>query len=414
MTLGQRIQELRRQAGLTQEQLAERMGVTRQAVSKWESDGGVPELDTLIAMSRLFHVTIGQLLGVEEAPQGDGDSGQEDGGQAQAGAGLDEEQVETILRRYVEATRAQRQAPPSMYGKYGWKAPLIAVAGLAAVVVVLGLFMNDMNSKIRSMRSTLSDLQMTVWDWEYEMANMQSDIREMQEDQNSLFSSLDSAVTGFDPEGETVELELSAVLKTYTPGTQLQFVLAWTRADGTAGETASEWIDGPEFRAQLEMPMNEGVEAILRLQSADGIIQQQDLVLDLPGLSAEDFQLSAGSLSGLYSIAVGNGATATAEDPAIRVWSPYPELFWPETAQLTVTLNGEVLETTTLSLTEEETGDWYGRDGQGVRQIRLAQEDVLEFSLRLTDNLGRETVRTSTVLGDENAPRESTAPLQIN
>ena len=180
MTLGQRIQELRRQAGLTQEQLAERMGVTRQAVSKWESDGGVPELDTLIAMSRLFHVTIGQLLGVEEAPQGDGDSGQEDGGQAQAGAGLDEEQVEAILRRYVEATRAQRQAPPSMYGKYGWKAPLIAVAGLAAVVVMLGLFMNDMNSKIRSMRSTLSDLQMTVWDWEYEMANMQSQIQDGQ------------------------------------------------------------------------------------------------------------------------------------------------------------------------------------------------------------------------------------------
>ena len=63
MTLGQRIQKLRKGAGLTQEQLAERMGVTRQAVSKWESDGGVPELDTLIAMSRLFHVTIGQLLG---------------------------------------------------------------------------------------------------------------------------------------------------------------------------------------------------------------------------------------------------------------------------------------------------------------------------------------------------------------
>lgn len=39
MTLGQRIQKLRKGAGLTQEQLAERMGVTRQAVSKWESDG---------------------------------------------------------------------------------------------------------------------------------------------------------------------------------------------------------------------------------------------------------------------------------------------------------------------------------------------------------------------------------------
>ena len=77
MTLGQRIQELRKGAGLTQEQLAERMGVTRQAVSKWESDGGVPELDTLIAMSRLFHVTIGQLLGVEELRKSGGGSGED-------------------------------------------------------------------------------------------------------------------------------------------------------------------------------------------------------------------------------------------------------------------------------------------------------------------------------------------------
>ena len=406
MTLGQRIQKLRKGAGLTQEQLAERMGVTRQAVSKWESDGGVPELDTLIAMSRLFHVTIAQLLGVEELRKSGVGSG-EDGGQTQVGTGLHEAQVEAILRRYVEATRAQRQAPPSMYGKYGWKAPLLAVAGLAALMVLLGLFMNHVNSTIGNMRATLSNLQTTVWDWEYEISNIQSDIRQMQEEQNSLFSSLDSAVTGFDPEGETVEVELAAVLKTYTPGTQLQFVLAWVWADGTAGETASQWINGPEFRARLELSMNVEVDADLRLRSADGTIQQQDLVLDLPGLSAEDFQLSAGSLSGLYSIAVGMSGSATAENPVVVVLSPYPELFWPETATLTVTLNGKVLETTDLTLTEHEPGVWYGQDGREPRQVRLAQEDVLEFSLLLTDNLGREIVCSETVLGDEDAPRAS-------
>ena len=44
-TLGGRIQEGRRAAGLSQEALGERLGVSRQAVSKWESDAAVPELE---------------------------------------------------------------------------------------------------------------------------------------------------------------------------------------------------------------------------------------------------------------------------------------------------------------------------------------------------------------------------------
>ena len=65
-TLGRRIQEGRKSAGLSQEALGERLGVSRQAVSKWEADGAVPELENLIAMSRLFGVPVGVLLGVEE------------------------------------------------------------------------------------------------------------------------------------------------------------------------------------------------------------------------------------------------------------------------------------------------------------------------------------------------------------
>ena len=66
MTLGQRIQELRKGLGLSQEELGERMGVSRQAISKWEGDQTIPELDNLIALSRLFGLTVGQLLGVEQ------------------------------------------------------------------------------------------------------------------------------------------------------------------------------------------------------------------------------------------------------------------------------------------------------------------------------------------------------------
>lgn len=67
MTIGQRISEERKKLGLSQEALGEKVGVSRQAISKWESDASVPEIDKLIALSKLFSVSVGWLLGVEES-----------------------------------------------------------------------------------------------------------------------------------------------------------------------------------------------------------------------------------------------------------------------------------------------------------------------------------------------------------
>lgn len=65
-TIGQRIAGERKKLGLSQEALGEKMGVSRQAISKWEADAAVPEIDKLIALSRLFSVSLNWLLGVEE------------------------------------------------------------------------------------------------------------------------------------------------------------------------------------------------------------------------------------------------------------------------------------------------------------------------------------------------------------
>ena len=71
MTLGEQIQALRKGLGLSQEELGDRLGVARQSVSKWESGATVPELDKLIAMSKLFGVSVGSLLGIEETGETD-------------------------------------------------------------------------------------------------------------------------------------------------------------------------------------------------------------------------------------------------------------------------------------------------------------------------------------------------------
>lgn len=62
MTLGQRIQEIRIGASLSQEAFGEKLGTTRQTVSKWELDQTVPEISKIVMMSRLFSVTTDSIL----------------------------------------------------------------------------------------------------------------------------------------------------------------------------------------------------------------------------------------------------------------------------------------------------------------------------------------------------------------
>ena len=62
MEFNEKLQELRKQKGFTQEELAELLFVSRTAVSKWESGRGYPNIDSLKAISKLFSVTIDELL----------------------------------------------------------------------------------------------------------------------------------------------------------------------------------------------------------------------------------------------------------------------------------------------------------------------------------------------------------------
>ena len=62
MTTGEKIAQCRRETGLTQEQLAEKLNVSRQSVSRWEMDAAFPETEKLIRLSRLFGCSIDYLL----------------------------------------------------------------------------------------------------------------------------------------------------------------------------------------------------------------------------------------------------------------------------------------------------------------------------------------------------------------
>ena len=117
MTLGQKIQTLRHDAGLSQEGLGEKLGVSRQAISKWEADGAVPEVDKLIALSRLFEVNLHDLLQVEGTSREEAE---------ESGEQPPEEAAENPL---------EKDQPPRRNGRW-WKALCVV---LAAAVCVQGV-----------------------------------------------------------------------------------------------------------------------------------------------------------------------------------------------------------------------------------------------------------------------------------
>ena len=67
VTLGEKIKEARKQCGLSQEQLAEKLAVSRSAVAKWEANNGLPDVDNLKALAQLLNVSVDYLLDDGEA-----------------------------------------------------------------------------------------------------------------------------------------------------------------------------------------------------------------------------------------------------------------------------------------------------------------------------------------------------------
>lgn len=62
MSLGEKIRDYRKQSGLSQEQLAEKLNVSRQAITKWESNKGIPDISNLISISAEFGLSLDELI----------------------------------------------------------------------------------------------------------------------------------------------------------------------------------------------------------------------------------------------------------------------------------------------------------------------------------------------------------------
>lgn len=233
LTMGQRIARERKKLGISQEALGEHMGVSRQAISKWEADGTVPEIDKLIALSKCFGVSVGWLLGVEEQPEA-------------VSAALSDEQLQTVeelVRRYQAPSEKRRLLYPL----------LLAGTVLAVIVLMVVLFRP---SKVYTTR----------------IANLEAELNGVYSQLSTLHAQLDTltqtAETAGDPllrysfEMEKLDtqadLRFSGIPKNHQPGHA--GMLRIVQGDQAVREFPCDW-DGVCWSAPVErLPIQDGYQ----------------------------------------------------------------------------------------------------------------------------------------------------------
>ena len=255
MTIGQRIAQKRKEMGISQETLGERMGVSRQAIYKWEADATLPEIEKLVALSKLFGVSVGWLLGVEEATVVQPENDELTPTQLKM--------VSEIVDRYIAA-----QPQPKKRRKWLW----LAAAAVALIPVVsLINWMDQIDNRYFNLQNAVSNITSSV---NHQIGNIAGRVEEILQAQNNLTAEFSAGVTDTDYKANTVTLSLEAVPKTYVEGMQAVFLVdngsGPAEFPGTLGE-------GLNFAAQAQVPLTDEISASVVFISPDGVRQTQFL-----------------------------------------------------------------------------------------------------------------------------------------
>lgn len=193
--LGNKLQQLRKQRGLSQETLAERLGVSRQAVSKWETGDSSPDLDKIMQIGAIFQISIDDLL------------------------------KDSVQEKEVSPKTEQ---PP--HHKARW-------IGIAAVFLTAGILLGMLVSQL-SAKPSYDSSQNQAWD------------RVQAENPVAGFS---HSIAEQPPGASGPVMQFSVIPSVYAGGTEATYMMVDSM--GTVSVQAAEHGDGTAFLARMEVPL---------------------------------------------------------------------------------------------------------------------------------------------------------------
>ena len=262
MTVGARIAQKRKELGLSQEALGEKLCVSRQAIYKWEADATLPEIEKLVALAKLFDVPVGWLLGVEEEA-----SAQAESETPQDSGELNETQikmVEEIVGRYL-AAQPQPKKP---------KRGLRILAAVIVVVVGVHLFnrLDGLDNQYNNLQNGLNNLN---WNVNNQIDGIAGRVEEILKSQNDLTADYGTELVRTDLATNTVTFSLRAVPKTFVEGMEAVFLV--NSGDGPV-EVAAQLSGGTVFSGEVTTALTDEISLSVVFITPDG--QRQTQLLD--------------------------------------------------------------------------------------------------------------------------------------
>lgn len=387
MTTGQRIAQKRKEAGLSQETLGAELGVSRQSIYKWESDTALPEIDKLVALSRRFGVTVGWLLGVEEAPETASapDSGELTDAQLKM--------VEEITARYIAALPAPK---PRKKWPYVLAALMVLYAAHRAYQSIDRQF-DGVYSRIGQMDSSMSN----------QVYSISGQVEEILKQQNALTADYGTELVSADLSKNAVTFSVYAVPKTYVEGMRVEFSV-----DNGRDASSKTVLSEPDQNGQ---PVSEKFSAELTCELTDDIAITAVFVMPDGTRQTQPLQ----TYSGLYSGSLPDVANLVDADLQGRAQLENGKLTLPDAMEYALTLSTQpdnilIPRTKAVSirvglfknqrlvawarpLSADEQTSYRGYDNATFYRLEplsfpFAAGDILESAVVLTDEYSREVI----------------------
>ena len=387
MTTGQRIALKRKEAGLSQETLGAELGVSRQSIYKWESDTALPEIDKLVALSRRFGVTVGWLLGVEEAPETASapDSGELTDAQLKM--------VEEITARYIAALPAPK---PRKKWPYVLAALMVLYAAHRAYQSIDRQF-DGVYSRIGQMDSSMSN----------QVYSISGQVEEILKQQNSLTVDYEIKLVSADLVKNAVTFSVYAVPKTYVEGMRVEFSV-----DNGHSSNSKTVLSEPDQNGQ---PVSEKFSTELTCELTDDISITAVFVMPDGTRQTQPLQ----TYSGLYSGSLPDVANLVDADLQGRAQIENGKLTLPDAMEYALTLNTKLdnilipraeavsirvglfknqrLIAWARPISADEQTRYRGFDNATFYRLEplsfpFAAGDILESAAVLTDEYGREVI----------------------